>query len=63
MEWTQEDVRLAFRIFLQLLPTGHIEDLELLYHYEQNPNVRLILEEIIEKEADLKIFSMGSHLY
>lgn len=64
MEWSQEDVRLAFQIFLQLLPTGRIENnQEFLYHYEQNPNVRLILEEIIEKEADVKIFSMGGHLY
>jgi hypothetical protein len=63
MEWSQEDVRLAFRIFLQLLPTGRIEDQEFLYHYEQNPNVRFILEEIMEKEADVKIFSMGGFLY
>ncbi|NLL47282.1 MAG: hypothetical protein GX249_01740 [Firmicutes bacterium] len=64
MDWNQEDVRLAFRIFLQLLPTGRVQDdQELLYHYEQNPNVRFILEEIIEKEADLKIFAMGTNLY
>lgn len=63
MEWNQDDVRLAFRVFFALLRNGHVEDPEFLYHYEQNPNVRLILEEIMEKEADLKIFSMGEHLY
>jgi hypothetical protein len=56
VEWNQDDVRWAFRIFMRLVRDGQIEhDPEYSYHY-QDPNVRLIIEDIIEKEADIKVF-------
>lgn len=64
MEWKQEEIRWAFRIFLELLRTGQIkENPEFLYQYENNANVRFILEDIVEAEADVKIFAMGDQLY
>ncbi len=63
MEWNQDDVRWAFRIFMRLVRDGQIEhDPEYSYHY-QDPNVRLIIEDIIEKEADIKVFEAGECLY
>ena len=64
MEWHEDDVRWAFRIFMKLLDDGIIDEnqREYLYNYSR-PEVRSILEEIIEKEADVKTFSAGDRLY
>ena len=62
MQWNSDDVRLATRIFIHLLKEGQIVDRELYHAYNQG-DVRLILEEIVEKEADVKIFSARDSLY
>lgn len=64
MELNEEDVRSAFRIFMRLLEKGVIEENEREFQYEYLRNeVRYILEEIIELEAEVKIFSAGGILY
>ncbi|MDD4518336.1 MAG: DUF6063 family protein [Limnochordia bacterium] len=63
MEWAKEDVQLAFRIFLRLLENGQIIDERELFYAYQRSEVRQILEEVIEAEADVKIFALGDHLY
>lgn len=64
MEWQAEDVRWAFRIFMQLLKDGVIDETQRDYHYAyQRGEVRLIIEELIEKDADVKIFAAGGTLY
>jgi len=60
MELHEEDVRAAFRLFLRLLEKGVIEEKEREYQQEYLRNeVRYILEEVIEREADVKVFSTG----
>lgn len=61
MQWNSEDVRMAFRIFVQLLNNGETKDRELLQAYGEG-EVRLILEEIVEREADVKIFATQDSL-
>lgn len=64
MEWDREDVQLAFRIFMKLLQDGAIEgeNTDLLYAY-QKTEVREILQEVMEEEADVKIFSLQDTIY
>lgn len=62
MQFESEEVRLAFRIFAQLLHQGELDDRELYLAYNQG-DVRLILEEIMEQEADVKIFTAQEKLY
>ena len=64
MEWDKEDVQWAFRIFMHLLKHGVIDDSERELHYAyKKKEVYQILEEIMEKEADVKIFSMGKNIF
>lgn len=64
MELHEEDVRSAFRIFMRLLEKGVIEESEREYQHEYLRNeVRYILEEVVEREADVKIFSAGGTIY
>lgn len=64
MEWLEDDVRWAFKIFMKLLEKGVIDETQRDYHYNYSrPEVRNILEEVIEKEADVKIFSTGDMLF
>lgn len=64
MEWHEDDVRWAFRIFMKLLEKGVIDESQREYHYNYSrAEVRNILEEIIEKEADVKTFSTAGKLY
>lgn len=64
MEWHEDDVRWVFRIFMKLLDRGVIDESQREYHYNYSrPEVRNILEEIIEKEADVKTFSTGDRIY
>ncbi|HHV43527.1 MAG TPA: hypothetical protein GXX57_02505 [Firmicutes bacterium] len=62
MEWTKEDVQLAFRIFIELLDRQVTDERELLYAY-QRKEVREILETVIEAEAGVKIFALADRLY
>lgn len=64
MEWQKDDVTWAFRIFTKLLQKGVIleDDRELHYAYQQN-EVRQVLEEVIEREAEVKIFAAGGNIY
>lgn len=64
MELLEEDVRSAFKIFMRLLESGVIAENEReLQHEYLRGEVRYILEEVIEREADVKIFSAGGTLY
>ncbi|MDK2889112.1 MAG: hypothetical protein PWP72_1990 [Thermoanaerobacter sp.] len=64
MELHEEDVRSAFRIFMRLLEKGVIEENEREYQHQYLRNeVRYILEEVMEREADVKIFSAGGTIY
>jgi hypothetical protein len=64
MELYEEDVRWAFRIFMRLLEKGVIEENEREYQHEYLRNeVRYILEEVIEREADVKIFAAGGVIF
>lgn len=64
MEWHSEDVLWAFRIFMKLLQDKKIEEEQRDYHYAyQKSEVRLIIEELIEKESDVKIFFSNGILY
>ena len=64
MEWHRDDVRWAFRIFTRLLQRGVIEEPEREYHYAfQRSEVREVLEEVIEREAEVKIFAAGGSIY
>lgn len=64
MELNEKDVRWAFRIFMRLLEKGAIEENEREYQHEYlRSEVRYILEEIMEREADVKIFSAGGTIY
>lgn len=64
MEWRKEDVQASFRLFMKLLQEGKIDETERDYHYDyQRPEVRQIIEEVIEEEADVKIFPAGGSLY
>ncbi|MEJ6949394.1 DUF6063 family protein [Natronospora cellulosivora (SeqCode)] len=64
MEWTKKDITDAFRIFFTLLKDGIIEEdnSELRYAYQRS-EVRQLLEDIIEKEAEVKIFSAKGNIY
>lgn len=64
MEWHKDDVQWAFRIFTKLLRESKIEENERDYHYAyQRSEIRHIIEEIIEKEAEVKIFASGGIIY
>ncbi|MDD3653750.1 MAG: DUF6063 family protein [Desulfotomaculaceae bacterium] len=64
MEWYKDDVMWAFRIFTKLLHNGVIDENERDYHYAyQRIEVRQVLEEVIEREAEVKIFAAGGNLY
>ncbi len=64
MEWHKDDVIWAFRIFKKLLHSGVIDESEREYHYAyQRSEVRQILEEVIEREAEVKIFAVGGNIY
>ncbi|HHX95719.1 MAG TPA: hypothetical protein GX691_07875 [Clostridia bacterium] len=64
MELREEDVRSAFRIFMRLLEKGAILESEReLQHEYLREEVRYVLEEIIETEAEVKVFSAGGILY
>lgn len=64
MELYEADVRSAFRIFMRLLEKGVIEENEREYQHEYLRNeVRYILEEVIEREADVKIFAAGGVIF
>lgn len=64
MELHEEDVRSAFRLFMRLLEKGVIEENEREYQHEYLRNeVRYILEEVIEPEAEVKIFSVGGVIF
>jgi len=64
MEWREDDVRWAFKIFMKLLRDGVIEEDRRDYHYAyKRSEVHYILEEIIEREAEVKIFAAGDVLY
>lgn len=64
MEYNEEDMRWAFKIFMYLLKEGSIPESETDYHYAYQSNeVRYIIEEIIEEESDSKIFSLGGTIY
>jgi len=64
MEWHKDDVMWAFRIFTRLLHNGVIDEQERDYHYAyQRSEVRQILEEVIEQEAEVKIFAAGGNIY
>ncbi|MGM0508059.1 MAG: DUF6063 family protein [Fusobacteriota bacterium] len=64
MEYTIEDMKWAFKIFMYLIKNGIIPEdkSDYLYAYQKN-EVRYIIEEIIEEEADCKIFSFGNAIY
>lgn len=64
MEWTKKDITDAFRIFFTLLKDGIIEEdnSELRYAFQRS-EVRQLLEDIIEKEAEVKIFSAKGNIY
>lgn len=62
MQWDSGDVRDAFQIFIKLLHRGEVQDSDLYFAYNQG-DVRLILEEVVEKEAGVKIFAAGESLY
>ncbi len=64
MEWAKDDVQWAFRIFMKLLEEGTIREDFRDYHFAyQRSEVRHIVEELIEKEASVKIFQTGGTLY
>ena len=64
MEWAKDDVQWAFRIFMKLLEKGTIPEEDREYHFAyQRSEVRLIVEELIEKEAGVKVFQTGGTLY
>ncbi len=64
MEWHKEDVRWAFKLYMQLLQRGVIDENDRDLHFAYNRNeVRQIIEEIIEEEADVKIFAFGNNIY
>ncbi len=64
MEWHKDEVTWAFRIFSRLLQKGVIleDDRELHYAYQKS-EVRQVLEEVIEREAEVKIFAAGGNIY
>ncbi len=64
MEWTKKDITDAFRIFFTLLKDGIIEEdnTELRYAFQRS-EVRQLLEDIIEKEAEVKIFYAKGNIY
>lgn len=64
MQWREEDVRWAFRLFVRLLATGAVgpEERDLLYAFQRS-EVREILERVVEPEAGVKIFSVGESIY
>lgn len=64
MEWHKDDVMWAFRIFIRLLHNGVIDENERDYHYAyQRSEVRQVIEEVIEREAEVKIFATGGNIY
>ncbi|MGI6712868.1 MAG: DUF6063 family protein [Bacillota bacterium] len=64
MELNEEDFRAAFKIFMRLLEKGVIRENEREYQHQYLRNeVRYILEEIMEREADVKIFGVGDIIY
>jgi hypothetical protein len=64
MEYRAEDVRWAFKIFMYLLKNGSISEDEREYHYAYQKNeVRHIIEEIMNEEAEVMIFSLGGVIY
>lgn len=64
MQWYQDDMRWAFRIFLKLLKDKKIDEKDAKYiHMYQRTKVRDVIEEIIEKEANVKIFEAERAIY
>lgn len=64
MEWHEDDFRWAFRIFMKLIQDGKITEDQREYQFAyRRSQVRQIIEEIIEKEADVKIFSAGDTIF
>jgi len=64
MEWHRDDVTWAFRIFTRLLQNGVITENERDFQYNYlRSEVRQILDEVIEKEAEIKIFAAGGNIY
>lgn len=64
MQCELEDVRWAFKIFMYLIKNGSIPEDKRDYHYAyQRSEVRHVLTEIIEEEAEVKIFSLGGVIY
>ena len=63
-EFSEEDMRWAFKIFIYLLEHGVIkeENSEYFYAY-QKEGVRYFLDEIIETESDCKIFSLAGQIF
>ncbi len=63
-DFGEEDMRWAFKIFLYLVENGTISEEEADYYYAyQKEGVQYFLEEIIEEEADCKIFSLDGQIF
>lgn len=60
-----EDVEDAIHIFLELLKEGEIDqkDQGELFLAYQRPDVQFVLDEIIEKSAEVQIFSLAGKIY
>ena len=64
MEYKLEDIRWAFKIFMYLLKNGLIPEDERDLHYAfQKNEVRNLMAEIVEEEAEVKIFKLGGVIY
>ncbi|MGM0369871.1 MAG: DUF6063 family protein [Bacillota bacterium] len=62
-EFTEDDFRWAFKIFMYLIKEGEITKDESDYYYAyQKKGVQYYLDEIIEEEADCKIFHLDERI-
>ena len=63
-EFCEDDMRGAFKIFMYLLREGVITEEKSEYYYAyQQEGVQYFLEEIIEAEADCKVFSLDGKIF
>lgn len=62
-EFSEDDFRWAFKIFMYLIREGEITEEESDYYYAyQRKGVQYYIDEIIEEEADCKIFHLDDRI-
>jgi len=64
LDYTEDDIRWTFKIFMYLIKNGYIPESKSDYHYAYQKNeVKYLLDEIVEEESDSKIFSFNGVIY